>query len=170
MRCDRYLARSTDAGAADVRTRPARSASSADERQADDVEADRPRAPRGTACAVVGERALDDAAIVGAMAARDETVALDPVDEAGRRGRAQVEDLGDPTHRLGTVAAEQEEQPDLAEGQVPGGGRRRLSRHRRGRWRAGRSRRRQRRRSGVSGRRSACRRRISVQAHEDSTR
>ena len=61
------------------------------------------------------------AAVVGAVAADDEPVPLDPGDEAARRGRAQVEDLGDPAHRLGTVATEQEQQAQLAHRQVPGG-------------------------------------------------
>ena len=40
--------------------------------------------------AVVCELAVDDAAVVGAVAAGDEPVPLNPGDEAARRGRAQV--------------------------------------------------------------------------------
>ena len=76
-----------------------------------------------------GQGAFDDAPVVGAVAPLDETVTLDAGDETGRGRRAEVEDLRDPAHRLGAFAEEQEQEPDLAEGQVPGGDRRDVARH-----------------------------------------
>ena len=75
----------------------------------------------------VGQRAIDDASVVGAMVPLDEPVALDPLHEPGRRGRAQVEHLRDPAHRLRPLAKEQEQQAGLPEGEVArrGRGRRR---------------------------------------------
>ena len=76
-----------------------------------------------------GQVALDDAPVVGAMAPLDEAVALDPLDEAGGPGRCQVEQLGDPPHRLRALAMEQDQEAQLAERQVT----RRQRRSRRGR-------------------------------------
>ena len=94
---------------------------------ADEVEA-HPRHPLEEPRAVRGQGALDDAPVVRAVAPLDEPVALDAGDEAGRGGRTEVEDLGDPAHRLRALAKEQEQEPDLAEGQVPGGERRDVAR------------------------------------------
>ena len=79
--------------------------------------------------AVRGQGALDDAPVVRAVAPLDQTVTFDAGDEAGRGRRTEVEDLGDPAHRLGALAKQKEQEPDLAEGQVPGGDRRDFARH-----------------------------------------
>ena len=77
----------------------------------------------------LGQGAFDDAPVVGAVATFDQPVPLDTGDEPGGCGRADVEDLGDPAHRLWAVTEEQEEQADLAEREVPGGDRRDVPRH-----------------------------------------
>ena len=67
----------------------------------------------------LGQLAVHDPPVVGTVAADDQPVALDPGDEAARRRRAQVEHLGEPTHRLGPFAPEQEEQAQLAHRESP---------------------------------------------------
>ena len=68
---------------------------------------------------MVGKDTLDDTAVVLPVLPLDEAVALDALDEAGRRGRTEIEDLGDPAHRQRAFEPEQEEEADLAERQVP---------------------------------------------------
>ncbi len=68
----------------------------------------------------IGQPAFDDPTVIGSVAPLDQVVSLDPGDETGHGRGAEAEHLGDPTHRLGAFPAEEEEQPDLAEGQVGG--------------------------------------------------
>ena len=68
----------------------------------------------------VGQRGLDDAPVVGSMAALDQPVPLDAGDEARGGGRGQVEHLGDAAHRERAFAAEEEQQPKLPQGDVAG--------------------------------------------------
>ena len=57
--------------------------------------------------AVGGQDALDDAPVVLAMPPFDQAMALDAVDEAGGRRRAEFEDVGDRAHRLRAGAEQQ---------------------------------------------------------------
>jgi hypothetical protein len=93
------------------------------ERLADDVQ---PHARQllDEPTAGVRDDALNDATVVGPVATGDQAMSLDSRDEAGRIGGTELEDLGDPAHGLRAFTLEQEEQPHLTQGQVPGGRRR----------------------------------------------
>jgi hypothetical protein len=95
---------------------------------ADDVET-HPRHPLEETSPGLGQGALDDAPVIRAVTSFDQSMAFDAGDEPGRGGRTEVEDLGDPTHRLGSLAKEKSKQPDLTEGEVAGGDRRDVARH-----------------------------------------
>ena len=75
-----------------------------------------------------GEDALDDAPVVRAVLASDQAVPFDAPDEARGSCRTEIERLRDGAHRQ-RATAKQEQEAELAEGQVPDGRRRNHPRH-----------------------------------------
>jgi hypothetical protein len=95
---------------------------------ADEVEP-HPRHPLEEPGPGLGEGALDDTPVVRAVTSFDQSVAFDAGDESGRRRRTEVEDLGDPTHRLWSLAKEKGKEANLPECEVSGGDRWDVARH-----------------------------------------